>query len=437
MSLFEIEINDNFKILNREVFLKKDEFEKYYKLNNLNDGYRDDISEYLLDDVSLKVHPDYFCMYNYGFSSGYLIRYSIQEISTIITSDLYELNKNSNEEVFYPEWLLFLIAIKKRRIQFISEDNFRTYIKYFKFIAEIRYKTYIIRNIRNYINFNKMKNPNKFQKPLYNQLYQYAKNSQFEISEVYAFLNFLYSFHDELKEKEKYKLMWNLEVYIMEAVELLMRYDISVEEIYEKSIREGTSYAYLQTIRIYKPLYIRQHKTFFTPRLEKINGIFKESIDVDTLMDAFLANEKYEDILFYYIELIERLNSSKISEDIMGAIIKAIVLGVEEYVKMTVDKEFFNSLNIISSNKFESLKNIICPNRDENFFNCFKKIISKEDSLEKYLMIYYISRNYLAHNNIDMDKFFWGEDRKQTVISNVMDSVMMVLYKLATLESTN
>ena len=72
MSLFEIEINDNFKILNREVFLKKDEFEKYYKLNNLNDGYGDDISEYLLDDVFLEVHPDYFCMYNYGFSSGYV-----------------------------------------------------------------------------------------------------------------------------------------------------------------------------------------------------------------------------------------------------------------------------------------------------------------------------------------------------------------------------
>jgi len=431
MSLFEIEIDSNFKISNGEIFLNEDELKKYYKLNNLNDGYSDDTSEYLLDDdIPLMVQHDNFCIYQY--------RYDRQEISTIIASDLYELNKDSNEEVLYPEWLLFLIAIKKRKVSFVREDEFRRYIKHFKFIAEIRYKKYIIRNIGNYINLKEYKDAYIFQESLSDTLSKYSKNVQYKISEMYNFLNFLYDFHYQLKEKEKYKLMWNLEVYIMGTVNLLIECNVSTDEIYKQSIRFGTGgKAYLQNILIYKPLYIRENKNFFSPHLEKINDVLNENIQIDTLMNIFLANKKYEDILFSYMELLERLNASKISQDTMGAIIKGIVLGVEEYVKLELDREFFNGLNIISSNKFESLKNKMCPKKENNFFDCFNKIILEEDSLEKYLMIYYLSRNYLAHNNIDMTKFFWGDNGKKTVIINVMDSIMIILYKLATLEEHN
>ena len=120
-----------------------------------------------------------------------------------------------------------------------------------------------------------------------------------------------------------------------------------------------------------------------------------------------------------------------------GVIIKGIVLGVEEYIKDAYNcNELYDGIKKIkpNSHKFNDLKNKI-NKKDSNteFFTKFEKLILEEEgSVEKYLMIYYHSRNYLAHNNIDMDKFFWGEDRKKTVISNVMDSVMIVLYKLAT-----
>ena len=65
MSLFELDINKNFKISNCEVFLKKEKIERYYELNTLNDGYKDDITKYLLEDLSLKIHHDSFLLYQH------------------------------------------------------------------------------------------------------------------------------------------------------------------------------------------------------------------------------------------------------------------------------------------------------------------------------------------------------------------------------------
>ena len=45
------------------------------------------------------------------------------------------------------------------------------------------------------------------------------------------------------------------------------------------------------------------------------------------------------------------------------------------------------------------------------------------------------ARNYLAHNNIDMTQFFWGSDGKRTIIINVLDTVMIILYKLETMHT--
>jgi hypothetical protein len=39
VSLFEIELNKDFKILNSSVFLNEQDFKKYYKSNKLNDYY--------------------------------------------------------------------------------------------------------------------------------------------------------------------------------------------------------------------------------------------------------------------------------------------------------------------------------------------------------------------------------------------------------------
>jgi len=324
MSLFELEINKNFKISNCEVFLKKEELEKYYKLNTLNDSYRDNIIEYLLEDLSLKIHHDSFLLYQ---DKRYHYKYSIEEITTIVKSDLYTLNTNSIEIILYPEWLLFFIAIVKQKVFYISESDFRNNLQYFKYIAEIRYKKYIIRNIHNYIEKStEHENPNDFQKPLYYKLLDYSRNLKFEISELYNYLKFLYTFHDNLKENEKYKLMWNLEVYIMETVELLRNKGCIVEDIYQKAISWSSPDSYLHNIQIYKPLYIQENRDDFQENLLKINEIFDIKINIEALMKILLSNEKYEDLLFYYIKLIERLNANKVSQNIMGALIKSIIL---------------------------------------------------------------------------------------------------------------
>jgi len=429
MSLFEIEINKNFKISNCEVFLKKEEVEKHYKLNTLNDSYRDDISEYLLEDLSLKIHHDSFIISNY--------RYSIEEIKTIVQSDLYVLNTNSTEVILYPEWLLFRIAIIKRKVLFISEDDFSQNLQYFKCISEIRYKKYVIRNIRNYIELVAYKNADNFLEPLYAELLEYTKNLKLETTELYDYLNFLYTFHDRLKENEKYKLMWNLEVYIMETVELLRHKGCEVEDIYKKAIRSGTSHSYLHNILIYKPSYIQENRGYFQDHFLKINKTFETNIDSETLMQILLSSGKYEDILFYYVELIERLNANKISQDIMGALIKSIILGLEEYIKDTFQcKKLDKCIRKmkVGSHKFNGLENKISAEDSNNefFVKLEEIIINEEDSLEKYLMIYYHIRNYLAHNNIDMEKIFWKDDCKRIIISSVMDAVMIILYKLET-----
>ena len=110
MSLFEIELNKDFKILNSSVFLNEQDFKKYYKSNKLNDGYDDNIQE-LVNPYKFNIHQDKFVIYGY--------HYDYKEIENVIVSNVYELNCDCNEINLYPEWLLFLIAIKKNKIQFL------------------------------------------------------------------------------------------------------------------------------------------------------------------------------------------------------------------------------------------------------------------------------------------------------------------------------
>lgn len=359
---------------------------------------------------------------------------------SIVESNLYVLNTNSTEVVLYPEWVLFFIAIVKQKIFYISESDFLDNLQLFKNIAEIRYKKYIIRNVQNYIELSEYKHSHKFQKLLYTKLQSYIKNLKLEVSELYSFLKFLNRFHNELKENEKYKLMWNLEVYIMEIVGLLRAEGCSFEEIYTEDTSWSSLSSYLQGIRIYKPLYIKEHKNYFESSLLKINEVFNTEINSDMFVNILLSNEKYEDTLFYYLELIERLNANRISQDIMGALIKSIILGLEEHIKYKLNCQklysFLKSMKA-GSHKFNGLKKKIDDeDSNDDFFIKFNAIIiDEEDSVEKYLMLYYHARNYLAHNNIDMTQFFWGDDGKRTIITNVIDAVIILLYQLETMNT--
>lgn len=425
MSLFEIEIPEDFKILNCEVFLSMKKFTNIYKKNNFND----DFSTSLTENFIFNVHHNLFVMHEYT--------YETEEIVNVVKSKLYTINEDSNEEKFYPEWILFLIAILKKEVSFISEKDFLEYLDFFKHIAEIRYKKYIIRNVKNFICHTHYNEISSIQDTLHNEFIEYINQIDFTTEELYKYLNFLYSFHVKLKDNEKYKLMWNLETYILETVRLLLDNNIPIKDIYlemHKGLR-GT-YSVLHDIHRYKPLYIEESKHLFQSHLSKINNVFNTNITIEEFMDILTSNEKFEDTLFSYIELIKRFNANKMSADVMSAMIKGIVLGVEEHIKDFIQepkRPFDKHLEKLckDSDLFQQIR-LRIKDDDKNILlsNLNIECLLQDKPLESYLAIYYNARNYLAHNNIDMTKFFWGNEGNRVIISNVIDSIMIILYKL-------
>lgn len=428
MSLFEIELDDKFKIHSSSVFLNEKDLKNYYKLNKLNDSYDDDNIQELITEYKLQIHQDLFVI------DGY--RYEVKEINDIFLSNIYESNINSTEHTLYPEWLVFLISIKKNKVQFIHEKEFDKYLEYFKYISEIRYKKYIKRNLQNYVCFEEYKNLADIKTSLHNSLLEYLRKTEYETNELYKYLNFLYKFHQELKDNEKYKLMWNLEPYIEDVIILLRDKNIPLKEIYEEVYKymRGT-YSVLHEIYIYKPLYIEESKPYFQVYLTKINQLFNSNINIEEFIMILTKNERNEDVLFSYLELIKRFNANKMSELTMGAMIKSIVLGVEEVIRDYIKiKELDKTLEVLSDNsklfqEYRIKKNDFSSSNE--LLNLLdKSIIENTDSLELYLAIYYSARNYLAHNNIDMKKFFWGEDGERRIISKTISSVIIILYRI-------
>lgn len=428
MSLFEIELNSDFKIHNSNIFFDEKKLKKYYKLNKLNDNYDDDIKE-MIEEHKLYAHQDLFVINNY--------KYEFDEINNIILSNIYKSNANSKEHILYPEWLLFFISIKKEKVRFIKEKEFYKYLEYFTYIAEIRYKKYIIRNVRNYIDFKEWGKVSDIENSLHDSLLEYLKESEYETEELYDYLNFLYKFHQELKDNEKYKLMWNIEVYIKETITLLLDKEIPLKEIYEEVYKymRGT-YSVLHEIYIYKPLYIEESKNQFKSYLEIINKIFNSNIDLEKFISILTKNEKYEDILFSCIDLNKRFNANKLNEHLMGTIARSMVLNLEEVIKdYKEERKLLKCLRELAQNK-ELFETYIIKEYDD--YNSSNELLEKLDrlicdyaqSLEQSLGIYYASRNYLAHYNIDMNKFFWGVDGQRRIISNTINSVIVILYKI-------
>jgi len=425
MSLFEIELNEKFKLLNSNVFWDEKKFKEFYQLNCLNDTNNDNIENYI-NEYRFKIEQDLFLTNN--------DRYEFDEINNMILSNIYNSNANSTEHLVYPEWLLFILSIKKEKIRFINEKEFHEYLHYFKYIAEIRYKKYIIRNVHKYICFNEYKNISKIKISLHNSLLVYLKKSKYETNELYEYLNFLYRFHQELKDNEKYKLMWNIEIYIQETIVLLLDKEISLKEIYEEvSKYMGCTYSVLHEIYIYKPLYVEESKNHFEFYLTKINKLFNSDIDINDFMSILTRNDKHENILFSCIELDNRFNANKMNEHLMGTIARSIVLSVEELIKdYKEERKLLDCLKSLSEDEklFESYIIEGYNSSDELLELLDKLICDNEQSLEQYLAIYLASRNYLAHYNIDMNKFFWGVDGERRIISNTISSVIVILYRI-------
>jgi len=432
MSLFEIELNPNFKIVDSIVYLDEEKFKEYYKLNSFDD----DITSYVNDSHLLYVNSDDFISKR-GFIGRDSTNFEIIENYIKVQYDFSHHDSKKTTKL-YPEWMLFYVAIKKVNYLFRLEKKFEKYIDLFRAIGDIRHKNYIIRNLRNFIHIQDIKRVEEYQAQLHRLFRSFLMDFDIELNKLFEYLNFLYQFHIELKENEKYKLMWNLETYILEVVQLLLFKGVDIKDVYlnvASNIR-GT-YSVMHEFYPYKPLYIEESKHYFESQVKKINELFNHNISSDDLIQKLTLEEKNEDILFSYLELTKRFNANKRNELVMGAMVKAIVLGIEEIIKskLLTTKQFDKYLEQLTNHGdlFQSIR--IKDGQYSNgntLLNLLNKVITEnEESLERYLAVYYSSRNYLAHYNIDMDKFFWGEDRQRIILINLIDSIIIILYKLS------
>jgi len=314
-----------------------------------------------------------------------------------------EENKKYLVKNLYPDWLLFTSS------GWFSRD----WIEAFEYIAQSRDKKNIDQHS---IKFNSKK---------------------FNI-----YLEKLFHFHQCLKDKEQYKLMWNLEVYIEELIEILIKKDNNKnkEEVRDEIYKEnaGGTYSGLHEICVYKKLYVEQSENYLANELvmKRFQESINNNISADEVMKTLQINDNYQDTLFSIIELNKRLYTNKKSETILGAIVQGIVLGVEEYIIEKVGKKgLFPSLKELANNtdKLTILKSKIKKEDSNDLCLCkLENVILKEkDSLEKYLIIYYHARNYLAHNNINMKQFFHGQDDDRLIVGSVVDAVIIIIYLLS------
>ena len=434
MSLFEIHLNPNFKILNDIVYLDEKKFKFFYENNNLNTSHNDDLSIFIQEEYLLYVRENSCIAKRCNISEDYL------DIGTINVY-IEEKEISSGSIKLYPEWLLFYIGIKKVDNLKINIKDFEKYIDFFRYISLIRHKKYVINNLRNYIHHNEYSEITIYQNKLEKLLDKYQKINNFTVDDLYGYLKFLLLFQSNLKNREKYKLAFNLEVYIVETIHLILNKDIDLNDIYDKidKLQLG-AYQILYDICKNNVFYIRKNASYFKCHIIKIQNIFdiQKTKNIDEINKEILMqltkNEMHIGILLSYIELIERLNAHKVYEYLMSSIIKGIVLSVEEHIKnMVAINRFDECLKNLANNKelFESLR--IKQNEYNNNANkllelIITKNITKDESFEKYLAIYYAIRNYVAHYNIDMKKFFWDKDN--LIVSYTMDAVFLILYKL-------
>ncbi|AXA34245.1 hypothetical protein [Francisella adeliensis] len=437
MTIFSVNLNDNFKILDKKVYFNENDFLKLCKSTSL-DIVKNELTNYKLENKLIKVNPN-----NFPLTTR---RYSKEELCKYIESE-YQLNGLNKEKPLYPEWLLFYIATQNFSFVYTSKAEFEKHISFFEIIAEIRHKNYIKSNRTRFINT--FDNNDELLNSLENSFNLFIEllTKESNIEKLYNFLAFLWKFHDELKAKEKYKLMWNLEAYIVECIHLLKNKGIDIEYIYthhkklvyrERLERPSP----LHEIQINLPLYIKENKCYFYYNpdnepsiLDKINNCLSDDVTIDKLLEVFTSNEKIQNLVFLRLEIDRFYNSNKFNEFVMKSLIKNFVLEIESLIIDKVPKNkdgLFDNIKQLKkgSHKFSAYHEKLKENVDWSEFSNRIKVIEKEsDSIEKHLMIYYHFRNYFAHNHVNMHDLR-SEDGKY--LRAILESALITIYFVAT-----
>ena len=155
MSLFEIDLNDNFLFKNGSPFLTEDNFYKFYKETNIYSSYsKEEFKSLLFEDL-------YFEVQNFSILLNRFLakRNSHENLKKIIKIDIYEAYHNHDknncvteltQELFgckkdkklYPIWQFFYIVIGKFLFDIHNQKEFLENIDYFRKLSETIFKEY-------------------------------------------------------------------------------------------------------------------------------------------------------------------------------------------------------------------------------------------------------------------------------------------------------
>lgn len=346
MTIFSVDLNRDFKILDKKVYFNENDFFKLCKSNSL-DIRENELAKYELENKLIKVNPNNFPLISLQYD------YNIKDLCKYIEESEYQLNGLNEQKSLYPEWLLFYVAVQKFSFLYTSKNEFEKHISFFKKIAAIRHKDYIRKAPDNYI-FILDENRESFINALnksFNILIADATKVNNE-ADLFNFLAFLCNFHKELKSAEKYKLMWNLETYITESIYLLTDRDIDFEQVYKhhkdllrNKYRFRGEVSPLHEIQINIPLYIKENKSCldYNPDnepsiLDKINNCSSDDVTIDKLLEVFTSNDKIQSLIFSRLEIDRFYNSNKFNEFVIKSLIKNFVLEIESLINDKVPK---------------------------------------------------------------------------------------------------
>jgi hypothetical protein len=147
------------------------------------------------------------------------------------------------------------------------------------------------------------------------------------------------------------------------------------------------------------------------------------------------GNERYLAVLDSIIELNQRYYGNKLSERTVMAVTRVVVLDVEEIIKEYLQVENCKLFNCLSSlDSSITYGGITGKESNKDFLNKFTNLIKDTpESVAKYLMIYYHTRNYIAHNIVEFNSFFYEE--QQLIIKNVLNSVIFIMFYLEYLKA--
>lgn len=240
--------------------------------------------------------------------------------------------------------------------------------------------------------------------------------------------------------------MWNLEsTYILSTIMILIRdFGLIYTEVVEL-VKDKSGMLHQTDINlVYEDIHSHIEENDFYYANDSILSFVKKMIGSDIEKEKYInvitSNDRYKEFLSSIIEINKRFFSNKRSESTVLSITIGVILNLEIFIKEKLSmyegvlfKRLENLTDRLDIPKLKAYRNMFPFNATgENFFNNYYELIDKEDSIEKCLMLYIHARNYVAHNLVDFEKFFYENERK--LISIVLDSILTILYYIETMD---